>query len=118
MANDESKKAAEQEDVSEDELDALIEDLAQSESLEAKRDTSTEEETKPMAEVVPMKTAETAEQSLKLELRGSINLKLIFSSGERSIEVFCTEDALICRMADGTEFKIPTGIHSARKRAA
>ncbi|NUM89026.1 MAG: hypothetical protein HUU37_07470 [Bdellovibrionales bacterium] len=115
MANDESKKAAGDE-VTEDELDALIEDLAQSETLDAKKPEAKEEPA--VAEVIPMKAPETAEQNLKLELRGSINLKLIFSSGERSIEVFCTEDALICRMADGTEFKIPTGIHSTRKRAA
>jgi len=31
--------------------------------------------------------------------------------------VLCSEEALICRMADGTEFRIPTNIGKARKAA-
>jgi hypothetical protein len=58
------------------------------------------------------------EQALTLELTGVINLKLCFSSGERSIEVFCTEESLLCRMADGTEFRIPTGIQPRKRDVA
>lgn len=116
----EKEEAVAQEDVSESELDQLMEDLA---SEDATASVETEEE--PVAEVRQLPAASRereslvaeAEQSLKLELKGSINLKLCFSSGERSIEVFCAEEALICRMADGTEFKIPTGIHK-KSRAA
>ena len=100
------------EKISDDELDQIIQDMEQEEPPK--------EETQ--SKVVPMsvknggKTSSTQEQCLSLELTGAINLKLCFSSGERSIEVFCTEEALICRMADGTEFKIPTGI--PQKKAA
>jgi hypothetical protein len=52
-----------------------------------------------------------------MELSGVVNLKLCFASGDRSIEVHCTEEALICRMADGTEFRIPTGITKKRNAA-
>ena len=59
-------------------------------------------------------------QTLALELNGTINLKLSFRSGERSIEVFCTDDALICRMADGTEFRVPIGsaAESTKRKSA
>ena len=66
---------------------------------------------------VPTKSSsENLEQCLTLELKGSIQLTLCFVSGDRRIEVICGEDALVCRMADGTEFKIPTGF--SPKRAA
>lgn len=115
------EEAVTQEDVSESELDQLMADLASEDTT----DTASSTEESPVAEVRQLPTATTegesfladADQSLKLELKGSINLKLCFSSGDRSIEVFCAEEALICRMADGTEFKIPTGIHK-KSRAA
>lgn len=97
-----------QDDVSEDELDQIIADMS-------------EEETKDVSAPAPAKLREAPkssalpEQTLSMELQGVINLKLCFSNGERSIEVRCTEEALVCRMADGTEFRIPTG---ARKRSA
>lgn len=53
-------------------------------------------------------------QMLSMELTGALNLKLCFTGNGRKIEVHCTQDFLICRMADGTEFKIPTGIASRK----
>lgn len=47
-------------------------------------------------------------QALTLELTGSLNLKLSFSTGARQVELVCTEDALVCRFGDGTEVRIPT----------
>lgn len=110
------------EDVSDDELDQIIQDMSQEDEPEA-------EAPKPVADVVPMKKAPTklesvssdpvpsAEQRLALEMTGVINLKLSFTQAERSIEVICTEETLICRTADGAEFRIPTGIQKARKAA-
>lgn len=103
-----------EEKISDDELDEIIQDISQ----EAPKAEVVQTQAAP--KVVPMNTKnksaqKNTEQCLSLELTGSINLKLCFSSGERSIEVFCTEEALICRMADGTEFRIPTGMN---KKAA
>jgi hypothetical protein len=105
--------ADKKEDISEDELDQIIQDMSKEDEV-----------------VVPIKpTASSAQgknvsvssasspQSLTLEMNGAINLKLSFKSGERSIEVSCTEEALICRMADGSEFRIPVGDGKARKAA-
>jgi hypothetical protein len=102
-------KKVEAEEVQDDELDQIIRDMAE------------EEDNAPAMKATPLKAVKNsakkeADQSLTMELTGVINLKLCFASGERSIEVLCTEEALLCRMADGTEFRIPTGI--AKKRNA
>ena len=111
------KKAKEEvEDVSESELDQLMEDLASEDTQPAAKEAAVAE-VRQLPTATHSDFAADAEQSLKLELKGSINLKLCFNSGERSIEVFCAEEALICRMADGTEFKIPTGIHKKNRAA-
>jgi hypothetical protein len=47
-------------------------------------------------------------QSLTLELTGTLNLKLGFVTGGKSVELVCTDEALICRFGDGTEIRIPT----------
>ena len=47
-------------------------------------------------------------QSLTLELTGTLNLKLGFVTGTKSVELICTDDALVCRFGDGTEVRIPT----------
>ena len=57
-------------------------------------------------------------QNLTLEMNGVINLKLTFKNGDRNIEVICSEEALVCRMADGTEFRIPTGADSKVRKAS
>jgi len=109
-------------DMSEDELDQIIQDMSKDEV----------EPAKPALEVVqskkkaPMAPAPTpvaspssdASQALTLELSGVINLKLRFQNGDRSIEVSCTEEFLTCKMADGTEFKIPTASTSKVRKAA
>jgi hypothetical protein len=101
-------------EVSEDELDQIIQDMA-----------SEEEPVEPFApQPIPLqkgtspkvKAKKAAEQSLTMELTGVVNLKLCFASGERSIEVICTEESLLCKLADGTEFRIPTGV--AKKSVA
>lgn len=98
-------------DMSEDELDQIIADMSKEEEEAAP--------TPPVSLVKGNKAQAKPPadgQSLTMELTGVVNLKLCFASGERSIEVTCTEEALLCRMADGTEFRIPTGI--AKKRNA
>lgn len=98
------------EDISEEDLEKIIQDVAEAEQPTA------------AATVTPIKAAAKSYekkpgQNLSLELSGVVNLKLNFSSGERSIEVTCTEEALLCRMADGTEFKIPTGLNKKKQAA-
>ena len=93
----------------EDELDAIIGEI---ESMNQEVMKPNEVKTaKKSASVTPIrsKTANTGteSQSLKLELTGSLNLRLAFSSGSKSIDLICQDDALICRFADGTEFRIP-----------
>ncbi len=102
-------KTEAKEEISEDELDQIIQDMSKEEEEAVVA-------AKPALEVVQSKkAAANPPQSLTLEMNGAINLKLNFKSGERSIEVLCGEDALVCTMADGTEFRIPTGIAKARK---
>ena len=105
------------EDVSETELNQLMKNLAEENNASAAEDSGAEVRQLHAAPVEKAPFLADAEQSLRLELKGSINLKLCFASGERRIEVFCGEEALICRMADGTEFKIPTGIRKKTKAA-
>jgi hypothetical protein len=99
-------------EMSEDELDQIIADMA--------KDEGGEPSGKAAVSLASVKSSPSAprassEQVLSMELQGVINLKLCFSNGDRNIELRCTEETLICRMADGTEFRIPTG---ARKRVA
>lgn len=108
--------ADKKDDISEDELDQIIQDMSKEEPAEA--------EEKPALTLVQGKKGQPApeataspQQALTLEMNGVINLKLAFKNGDRSIEVICSEEALICRMADGTEFKIPTGHSKVRKAA-
>lgn len=95
----------------EDELDQIIRDMADEEAATPVATPAVSLAKSPKA------TKKDAEQSLTMELSGVVNLKLCFASGDRSIEVHCTEEALICRMADGTEFRIPTGITKKRNAA-
>jgi hypothetical protein len=110
MAND---KPGSDEDISDDEIDQIIEDISKEEAVA--KPTSA-----PLSLVQGEKMSKNneKEQALTLELTGVVNLKLCFSSGERSIELICTEEALLCRMADGTEFRIPTGIQASKRNAA
>jgi len=107
------KKTGE-EDVSQDDLEQIIQDMS-------KDDEEAEAPAKPVLELVQSKKASAqavnAQQALTLEMNGVINLKLCFKNGERSIEVLCTEEALVCKMADGTEFRIPTGNGRVHKAA-
>ncbi|HEY8279953.1 MAG TPA: hypothetical protein VIH99_10030 [Bdellovibrionota bacterium] len=97
------------EDMSEDELDQIIQDMSKDEG---------EASAKPALEAVQgKKKSASSQQALTLEMNGVINLKLCFKDGDRVIEVVCSEEALVCRMADGTEFRIPTGIAKVRKAA-
>lgn len=105
------------EDMSDDDLDQIIQEISKEEEA-PKATAKPAAAASPNLSVIPGKKAgPRPEQALNLELTGVINLKLCFSSGERSIEVLCTEEALICRMADGTEFRIPTGIEKKRQAA-
>lgn len=104
--------ADKKEDISEDELDQIIQDMSKEEDGEVVAKPS-------VLAAVPAKkdSGDSSQQALTLEMNGVINLKLSFKNGERSIDVICSEDALICRMADGTEFRIPTGNGKVRKAA-
>ncbi len=102
-----------QEDITSEDLDKIMQDIAKEEAAPQKAPNPGLSLIKGAEQQAP-KAAK--EQALTLELTGQINLKLNFSSGERSIEVFCTEEALLCRMADGTEFRIPTGIAAPVKK--
>jgi hypothetical protein len=109
---DQNPKA--QEDISEDELDQIIQDMSKDEETEKPAE-------KPALELVQgakKKVAPVADQTIALELKGVVNLKLSFKNGDRAIEVLCSEDYLTCRMADGTEFKIPTGNAKTARKAA
>lgn len=100
-----------EDDVSDDDLDQIIQEMSKEDEAEVKAAPAA-----PVS-IVGKKTkavAPSSDQALSLELTGVVNLKLCFSSGERSIEVLCTEEALVCRMADGTEFRIPTGINKSK----
>ncbi len=105
------------EEISEDELDQIIQDMSKDED-EAEPSESPKQ---PALEMVQSKKKSgpmpSSQQALTLEMNGVVNLKLCFKNGERSIEVHCTEEFLLCRMADGTEFRIPTGVSKARKAA-
>lgn len=108
---------AAKDDMSEDELDQIIQDMS----------TEEVEPEKPALEVVQSKkkvvtpmatTGSNASQALTLEMNGVVNLKLRFQNGDRHIEVSCTDEFLTCQMADGTEFKIPTGATPKVRKAA
>ena len=106
--------ADKKDDISEDELDQIIQDMSKEEPASP--------EEKPALTLVQGKKGSPApessnSQALTLEMNGVINLKLCFKNGERQIEVVCSEEALVCRMADGTEFRIPTGHSKVRKAA-
>lgn len=58
------------------------------------------------------------EQSLRLELTGSIHMRLSFASGARSVDLYCTDDSLVCRLADGSEFRVPLHTNVSAKRSA
>lgn len=116
------------EDMGDDELDQIIQDMSKEdqEPAEAAAVVSpTASAPAPSLSVVSSETPRTVKteaatapgQSLALELTGVVNLKLRFASGERSIELTCTEESLVCRMADGTEFRLPIGVSAKRKAA-
>lgn len=56
----------------------------------------------------PAKANAAHSQSLTMELTGTLNLKLGFTTGSKSVELICTDEALVCRFGDGTEVRIPT----------
>lgn len=118
------------EDMGDDELDQIIQDMSKEDEAQAPVEAavaagSSASSPTPSLSVVPSESPRTAKaettaapgQSLALELTGVVNLKLRFASGDRSIELTCTEEALVCRMADGTEFRLPTGVSAKRKAA-
>ncbi len=110
MANEKKTEA-----MSDDELDQIIQDMSQEdEQATAEPPLSIVAAEKSYA--APSSTR--GDQSLTMELQGVVNLKVNFSSGGRSIELVCSEEALVCRMADGTEFRIPIGASASKKKAA
>lgn len=109
------------EDGADEELDQIIQDMSKEDEEVTPAAAPASKAKAPLAVVSKEASAAPAastEQSLRLELTGVINLKLSFSSGGRSIELTCTEEALLCRMADGTEFRLPTGTVASKRKAA
>jgi hypothetical protein len=107
-----------------EDLDSIMKEL---ESLERDTlvDAMQEDADTPISAEAPAKVAEISNapqrpgkkaksnsggssQSLTLELTGTLNLKLGFVTGGKSVELVCTDEALICRFGDGTEIRIPT----------
>jgi hypothetical protein len=126
---DEKKNEA----MSDDELDQIIQDMSKEDEqataeveeaaepvlAEAPAELYREEPVRVLRTAKPEPVASNAsDQMLKMELQGVVNLKVNFSSGCRSIELVCSEEALVCRMADGTEFRIPLSNASGSKRNA
>jgi hypothetical protein len=126
---DEKKSEA----MSDDELDQIIQDMSKEDeqaTAEVETDAPMMESTPEPVEapVEPVRTLRAAkpadrkpvasDQSLTMELQGVVNLKVNFSSGGRSVELVCSEEALVCRMADGTEFRIPLNLAAGAKRNA
>ena len=92
-----SDKTDGKEEISEDELDQIIQDMAKDDGQE-KSEPVAAAPVKPALELVQsMKKAvsSAASQQMTLELNGVVNLKLCFKNGERSIEVVCTEEHLL-----------------------
>lgn len=127
--NDEKKS----EDMSDDELDQIIQDMSKEDEqatahAEEAREAAPEVTKAPVEDFKPARVLHVAkpvakapaatDQSLTMELQGVVNLKVNFSSGGRSVELVCSEDALVCKMADGTEFRIPLNQANGAKRNA
>jgi hypothetical protein len=109
---------AAKDDISEDELDQIIQDMSK-DDVEPEKPVLEVVQSRKQAVASPVNTASsTSDQALTLEMNGVINLKLRFQNGDRHIEVFCTNEFLTCTMADGTEFKIPTGATSKVRNVA
>jgi hypothetical protein len=104
-------------DMSEDELDQIIAEMSKEEEAEEAPAAAPKVALVKSPREKEAGATEKSGQSLTLELNGVVNLKLNFQSGERSIEVVCGEEYLLCRMADGTEFRIPTGMTKKRNAA-
>jgi len=131
---DEKKNEA----MSDDELDQIIQDMSKEDELasaeiapvaqaaEIVADPAEElKEEEPVENIRVLHAVKpeaektnAGDQSLKMELQGVVNLKVNFSSGGRSVELICSEEALVCRMADGTEFRIPLNAGAAKRNAA
>jgi len=102
-----------------EDLEKIMQEIISEETNLSETKEATVQDISTAAKAGKIKAEENTEkQTLSLELSGSINLKLYFSSGERSIEVSCGEDAMICRLADGSEFRIPFGTVANNKKSA
>lgn len=90
MANDSKPNSAEKE------LDQIIADISREDARQGV----------PASTSSP-RLARAASQSMTLEVQGNLHLKLVFQQGDKSIELRLDENILVCKMADGTEFRIP-----------
>ena len=81
---------------SEKELDQIIADISREDARQST----------PVSPTSP-RVARTAPQSMTLEVQGNLHLKLVFQQGDKFIELRLDENILVCKMADGTEFRIP-----------
>lgn len=90
MANDSKPNSSEKE------LDQIIADISREDARQA-----------VAAPAAASRVARPSSQSMTLEVQGNLHLKLVFQQGDKTIELRLDENILICKMADGTEFRIP-----------
>jgi len=90
MANDSKSKSSEKE------LDQIIADISREDARQG-----------IPASPASSRVVRPASQSMTLEVQGNLHLKLVFQQGDKAIELRLDENILICKMADGTEFRIP-----------
>lgn len=88
-------------------------------------DQMTQETEKENAEVVEMKEMQSAysteketDGSLTMTLTGNMTLKLKYAYGGHEVVVGFNEQFLVVQMADGTEFKVPVGRPTLKRKVA
>lgn len=68
--------------------------------------------------VTPIKSGDATpnfeSNSMRLDFTG--NISLCFTVGGKTVELQCSESSLVCKLADGTEFKVPIGTNSTAVR--
>lgn len=88
-------------------------------------DQMTQEPEKENPEVIDMKemqstysTEKETDGSLTMTLTGNMTLKLKYAYGGHEVVVGFNEQFLVVQMADGTEFKVPVGRPTLKRKVA
>lgn len=94
-------------------------EISEPESAAVKKAAPAKEEV--MAKVTPMPAKTVApegEQKLSMTVQGNMTLSLGFASGSSSLEIVCEGDAMVCRLANGMEIRVPISGEEAAKKSA